>query len=106
VLADLGATYRHDSRGLRPAESHLVGPGHSLLTTRLGDLDCLGSIDQDRRYEDLIPQTVEIGIGEGRTVRVLTLPALIEAKERAGRPKDLAALPVLRATLDELKRRP
>jgi hypothetical protein len=41
----------------------------------------------------------------GRTVRVLSLPALIEAKERAGRPKDLAVLPVLRATLDETNRR-
>jgi hypothetical protein len=29
----------------------------------------------------------------GKTVRVLSLPALIEAKERAGRPKDLAVLP-------------
>ena len=29
------------------------------------------------------------------------MPALIEAKQRSGRPKDLAALPVLRATLDE-----
>ena len=42
----------------------------------------------------------------GLSVRVLGLPALIEMKERAGRPKDLAALPVLRATLDELSRRP
>ena len=33
------------------------------------------------------------------------LPALIDAKERAGRAKDLAALPVLRATLDERQRR-
>jgi hypothetical protein len=41
----------------------------------------------------------------GRSVRVLSLPALIEAKERAGRPKDKAALPVLRAALDELTRR-
>jgi hypothetical protein len=40
----------------------------------------------------------------GRTVRVLSLPALIEAKERAGRPKDLAVLPVLRAALDEQRR--
>jgi hypothetical protein len=104
VLGDLDATYRHDPRGLRPAESHLEGPGHQLLKTRLGDLDCLGTIDQDRRYEDLLHHTVEMTLAEGRTVRVLTLPALIEAKERAGRPKDLAALPVLRATLEELKR--
>jgi hypothetical protein len=50
--------------------------------------------------------TVEIKLAEGLTVRVLSLPALIEAKERSGRPKDLAVLPVLRATLDETKRRP
>jgi hypothetical protein len=106
VLAELDAVYRHDPRRLRPAESHLVGPGHQLLTTTHGDLDCLGTIDQDRGYEDLLGQTVEMRLAGGLTVRVLSLPALIEAKERAGRPKDLAALPVLKATLDETKRRP
>lgn len=74
------------------------------MTTQ-GDLDCLGAIDQDRAYEDLLPLTVEMTLAGGRTVRVLSLPALIEAKERAGRPKDLAALPVLRATLEETERR-
>jgi len=105
VLSELDATYRHDPRGLRPAESHLVGPGHQLLATGLGDLDCLGTIDQDRGYEELLGQTVEMKLTGGRVVRVLSLPALIEAKERSGRPKDLAVLPVLRATLDEVKRR-
>ena len=105
ALTELDAVYRHDPRRLRPAESHLVSPGHQLLTTSHGDLDCLGTIDQDRGYEELLGQTIEMSIGEGRKVRVLSLPALIEAKERAGRPKDLAALPVLRATLDETKRR-
>jgi hypothetical protein len=106
VLAELDAVYRHDPRQLRPRESHLVGPGHQLLTTTYGDLDCLGTIDQDRGYEELLDQTVEMKLAGGRTIRVLSLPALIEAKERSGRPKDLAVLPVLRATLDELKRRP
>jgi len=106
VLAELDAVYRHDPRQLRPRESHLVGPGHQLLTTTYGDLDCLGTIDQDRGYEELLDQTVEMELAGGRTIRVLSLPALIEAKERSGRPKDLAVLPVLRATLDELKRRP
>ena len=105
VLAELDAVYRHDPRRLRPDESHLVGPGHQLLTTTLGDLDCLGTIDQDRGYEELLDQTVKMSLGGGQTVRVLSLPALIEAKERSGRPKDLAVLPVLRATLDEAKRR-
>ena len=105
VLGELRAVYRHDPRQLRPAESHLVGPGHQLLTTTYGDLDCLGTIDQDRGYEELLDQTVEMKLAGGRTIRVLSLVALIEAKERSGRPKDLAVLPVLRATLDEVKRR-
>ena len=104
ALAELDAVYRHDPRRLRPAESHLVGPGHLLLTTTHGDLDCLGTIDQGRGYEELLGQTVEMRLADGQTVRVLSLPALIEAKERSGRPKDLAVLPVLRATLDETKR--
>jgi hypothetical protein len=105
VLGELDAVYRHDPRRLRPGESHLIGPGHQLLTTTLGDLDCLGTIDQDRGYEQLLDLTVEMKLAGGLTIRVLSLPALIEAKERSGRPKDLAALPVLRATLDEIKRR-
>jgi hypothetical protein len=48
--------------------------------------------------------TATISLGGGVTIRVLTLEALIEAKERSGRPKDLAMLPVLRAALDELHR--
>jgi hypothetical protein len=106
VLAELDAVYRHDPRRLRPGESHLAGPGHQLLTTTLGDLDCLGTIDQDRGYEQLLGLSVEMKLAGGLTVRVLSLPALIEAKTRSGRPKDLAALPVLRATLDETNGRP
>jgi hypothetical protein len=104
VLAELEATHRHDPRRLRPGESHLIGPGHVLLTTTHGDLDCLGTIDQDRAYEDLLPLSVEMKLAGGLGVRVLSLSALIAAKERAGRPKDLAALPVLRAALDEMER--
>jgi hypothetical protein len=66
----------------------------------------LGTIGEGIGYEELLGQTVEMSLSGGMTVRVLSLSALIEAKERAGRPKDLAVLPVLRATLDELKRRP
>jgi hypothetical protein len=106
VLAELDAVYRHDPRKLRPNESHLLGPGHQLLTTTHGDLDCLGAIDQDKSYEDLLEQTTEMKLAEGLSVRVLALTALIEIKERSGRPKDLAVIPVLQATLDELNRKP
>jgi hypothetical protein len=105
ALAELDATYRHDPRRLRPTESHLVSAGHQLLTTRLGDLDCLGTIDDGRGYDDLFGMTVELKLEDGKTIRVLSLPALIDAKQRSGRPKDVAVLPVLRATLDETNRR-
>ena len=105
VLHSLDAVYRHDRRKLRPGESHLMGPGHQLLTTTHGDLDCLGAIGEGVGYEELLDQTVMMTLSGGTTVRVLSLSALIHAKEQAGRPKDLAVLPVLRATLDELSRR-
>jgi hypothetical protein len=105
VLSELDAVYRHDPRKLRPNESHLLGPGHQLLATTHGDLDCLGVIDLDKSYEDLLEQTTEMKLAEGLSVRVLALAALIEIKERSGRPKDLAVIPMLRATLDELNRK-
>lgn len=105
VLNELGAVYRHDPRRLRPQESHLVSAGHQLLTTTLGDLDCLGTVSGGLSYEDLIERAPEMDLGEGNTVRVIDLPTLIELKEKAGRPKDLAVLPVLRATLKETLRR-
>jgi hypothetical protein len=105
ALRELDAVYRHDPSGLRPTESDLLGDGHQLLRTKHGDLDCLGAIDEGRGYDDLLPHTVEMSLDDGKHIKVLDLPGLIEAKERAGRPKDLAALPVLRATLDETRRR-
>ncbi|MGE0456129.1 MAG: hypothetical protein AB7O37_22730 [Vicinamibacteria bacterium] len=105
ILASLDAVYRHDARRLRPRASHLEGPGHQFLTTTHGDLDCLGAIDDGRVYEDLLAQAAELRLASGLTIRVLGLAALVEIKQRLGRPKDLAALPVLRATLDEATRR-
>jgi hypothetical protein len=105
VLGDLDATYRHDPRGLRPGESHLASPGHQLLTTTLGDLDCLGTVGEGRSYDDLLASAPEMDLGDGLVVHVIDLRTLIELKEQAGRPKDLAVLPVLRATLAETLRR-
>ena len=105
ALAELQAIYRGDPRNLAPTESHLMGPGHQLLTTIFGDLDCLGSVDGGKNYADLVPFTTELALGENATVRVLELSMLIEVKRRAGRPKDMAALPFLEATLDEIRQK-
>ncbi len=99
VLDELQAVYRHDDRRLRPTESHLKGPGHQLLVTRLGPLDALGALDNET-YAELVGQSSPMELGEGLSILVLELPKLIELKRNAGRPKDLAVLPVLEATLE------
>ncbi len=103
VLRQIDAIFRHDERLLRPNESHLIGPGHCLLETKLGHLDCLGAIDNGKTYEDLLDKSVAMEL-EGGTIRVLELRTLIEIKRRAGRPKDLAVIPYLESTLAEIER--
>ena len=104
LLERIGAVYRHDPRRLQPNESHLGGAGHQLLETSLGDLDCLGEIDGGRTYEDLLDASIELELGDGLRIRALGLRALIDVKRRAGRAKDLAALPLLESTLEEAER--
>lgn len=103
ALQELEAVYRHDARNLAPDESHLLGPGHQLLRTKHGDLDVLGTIDDTVVFEDVLGCTIEVELA-GFCVLALELERLIQAKEFTGRPKDLAVLPVLRATLVELKK--
>ena len=105
ALRSIDARYRHDPRGLVPDESHLLGPGHNLLQTACGPLDALGAIEPGLFYDDLLPDSEEIRLGPGLSTRVLSLRRLIEVKTASGRPKDLAALPMLRATLLEIERR-
>ena len=102
VLRALRAFDRADlaNRRLAPKADALLGHGHVLLTTDLGELDVLCEIDGDKGYDELFINSVEVSDGE-RAVRVLDLPTLIEVKARAGRPKDRLAIPVLVATLQE-----
>jgi predicted nucleotidyltransferase len=105
ALDELSAEFRGDIAGrrLRPNASHLMSTGHKLLTTKFGQLDVLATIEKDTRYEDLLGETVKLDI-DGLVTQVLGLERLISAKENAGRPKDHAALPVLRATLDVVRK--
>lgn len=103
VLREIDAVARGDPRRLSPNESHLIGPGQVLMETRFGDLDCLGTIDGGRAYEDLLDASVALDL-EGRPLRVLGLAELLAIKRRAGRPKDMAVIPYIESTLDELTR--
>lgn len=104
ALTEIDATFRTDSRRLRPNESHLASPGHALLTTKLGVLDALGTIETNTGYDDVLDDTLIIDV-DGMPIRTLELARLIRVKEQAGRPKDLRVLPELRATLAERERR-
>lgn len=99
VLGEIDAVFRDDARRIPPNASHLESAGHKLLETSLGDLDVLGAIGVGLDYAALLPDAVVL-VTSDLEVRVLGLARLIEVKEQAGRPKDLAALPVLRSTLE------
>ena len=71
------------------------------LDTDLGHLDCLSEIQGLGGFDALAnaSQTIEI---DGMSVRVLTIDALIAAKEAMNRPRDREAIRQLRA-IKELK---
>lgn len=102
VLLQLDATMRYDfaRRGLRPTAEMLAGRGQLNLSTTLGPIDPLGELDEGRGYDELLEHS-RLVIDEGRQLRVLDLPTLIQVKTKAGRPKDRLALPILIATLQE-----
>jgi hypothetical protein len=103
VLRDLKAVARHDPRNLKPNATHLTGPGHVLLKTRFGDFDCLGTIDGGRGYDDLLCASVQVDL-KGRVVRMLTLKEILAIKIRTARPKDLAVIPYIESTINEIER--
>jgi len=99
-LASVDARYRGRPAGqvLRPTREALLGTGHQLLSTALGQLDVLGAIEEGREYSDLVRESVEIEV-EGQVVRVLGLRTLAELKRGAMDAKGRLALAVLEATL-------
>jgi hypothetical protein len=104
TLNEIQARYRDDPRNLVPSGPLLMGPGHHLLTTTLGDIDLLGALAGNEAYDDLLESSEVLHLDEDLQARVVTLPALIELKRKTARPKDLAVLPVLEATLAERRR--
>ena len=92
--------YRTDPRGLRPNESHLLGPGNQLLRAGSLLLDVLGAIDFGGGYAELLPGSEVLDVG-GYAVRVLTLEKLAQIKRHLSRPKDKLMLMHLEAALEE-----
>jgi hypothetical protein len=70
------------------------------LTTDIGSIDLFGELTGGGGYDQLIGRSIEVDI-QGNTCWVLALPALIEVKRAAGRPRDLDAVAELEALLEE-----
>lgn len=93
----------HYPKKIKPDAESLGPPGHHLLTTRLGPLDVLGTIENGLCYADLIGHTEEVQI-ENRTFNMLSLEYLIQIKETSLFEKDRMRMPVLKHTLNERKK--
>jgi hypothetical protein len=107
ALVEMGARIRaaDASDGLAFAcDASFLGRVELLnMTTRLGDLDVTFRPAGTGGYEDLRANACSYDLG-GLVVPVAALADVIRSKEAAGRPKDLAALPTLRALLERAGR--
>jgi hypothetical protein len=75
------------------------------LVTDAGDLDLtITPAGFPNGYDDLIGSAVVVDLGDGTPTHVAALRDVIASKEAAGRSKDTAALPHLRALADERER--
>ncbi len=64
TLVRLDAVIREPAnRGLRPSVPLLSGGGQLLLLTRLGPMDVLGTLQDTRGYDELLPKSEQMGEG-------------------------------------------
>lgn len=99
VLTEVGGYVREPgSRRLPPRRDALQGPGHQLLITDLGPLDCLGAIEDGLDYEGLLPDTITIALRDC-WLRVLTLEKLVELKRHWSDDESRLRAAILERTL-------
>lgn len=92
-------------RALTETVEELTSYKNLYLMTQLGRLDVLSAVTGLGPYEVLIQQTDSVQLS-GQPCRVLTLDALISAKERLGREKDQLVARELRAIRDRRRGKP
>jgi hypothetical protein len=85
-----------DKRPLSFSAQELSSFKNLYLMTDLGRLDVLGSLPPVGVFEDVAPTSQLVDVG-GVTVRVVSLPMLIQVKAAMGRPKDKQVEAELRA---------
>ena len=107
ALIDLEAKLRTPQGPVEfPIDPKMLGAGSAwTLSTGAGAFDLVFEPAGTRGYADLRKTAVEYDLGVGRPVLVASLIDLIRMKEAAHRPKDIAALPALRQTLEVIRER-
>lgn len=98
ALSDLQPVHRMVP-GRKPLALTLSNAGefkNLYLDTDLGPIDCLGEIQGLGGYDQVLHASVPIEI-EGRQLRILTIDALIVAKEAMNRARDREAVRQLKA---------
>ena len=89
-----------------PVEAELLATADTWnLTTRLGELDIAFAPAGTGGYDDLRRDATLVELASGLVVAVASLADVIRSKEAAGREKDRAQLPLMRRTLEEIRRR-
>jgi hypothetical protein len=109
ALRELRARLRTpiDARGVTlPLDGDLLRTADMwTLTTSAGDFDICFTPSGTRGYPDLRREALRTRVGPGISVSVASLRDVIRSKEAAGRDKDLAQLPLLRRTLEQIRER-
>jgi hypothetical protein len=104
-LSDALSPFHPRLRGIRKHgpfkfDSRTLAAGMNFtLSTEIGDVDLFGSIPGFTSFQQLTDSSEDHKVGR-RTVRVLGLKGLIDAKRASGRPKDMLVLPELEALLE------
>ena len=105
ALDALGCVYRDPAqRVIKPTFERLRDNRVNLLRSPAGDIDAMQEIAPGWRFAEVLARSHPLEIA-GMSIRVLDLASVIESKATVGRPKDLAALPVLRNTLEMREKR-
>lgn len=105
ALIELNATLRTPTGSVEfPIEAGFLADVDAwTLDTDAGALDLVFVPAGTRGYDDLRRDAIELDLGV--PVLVASLRDLIRMKEASNRPKDVAQLPALRATLERVRER-
>ena len=102
ALADLHPVHRMtpNRKPLELTPDNIKGLKNLYLDTDLGTLDCIGFVEGIGDYEQVTKVSRKIET-DGLTLNILTIDALIQAKEAMRRPRDRQAVIQLKAIREQ-----